>query len=275
MKKLLIGFVSAALLLGTVACNKGASKPSTDSSSQDSLATAMAIYLSGQVRSTMDMLKMQGNPVDSIHVLKGFKESINDSTRFSYFLGGIMGAQMRKDLEADGIDLKKFFNTFQAALLNDTLSISMSNEESHSFLQKFQEKKQEAAMMEQYGKNKEAGASYMDAFKKDEGVQTTASGLAYKVITPGTGKTPSNESTVKVKYVGTTVDGKEFDKNEEGIEFGVTGVIAGWTEMLQLMKEGEKVRVVIPYDLAYGSRGNYSIEPFSTLIFDMELIQVK
>jgi FKBP-type peptidyl-prolyl cis-trans isomerase len=126
---------------------------------------------------------------------------------------------------------------------------------------------------------KEKGAAYLAENAKKEGVKTTASGLQYKVIKEGTGKKPTATSTVKVHYRGTLINGKEFDssyKRNEPIEFPLNGVIPGWTEGLQLMKEGGKTLFVIPSNLAYGPSGAGSdIGPDETLIFEVELLQVK
>jgi FKBP-type peptidyl-prolyl cis-trans isomerase FklB len=115
--------------------------------------------------------------------------------------------------------------------------------------------------------------------KKNEGVVETKSGLQYKVITAGTGKTPTKESTVEVHYEGKLTDGTVFDSSiarGETIEFPVTGVIAGWTEALLKMKVGDKWMLYIPGDLAYGKRGSPpTIGPDETLIFEVELLDVK
>jgi len=107
---------------------------------------------------------------------------------------------------------------------------------------------------------------------------TTASGLKYEVLTPGTGKTPTISDTVTVNYRGTLMNGTEFDssyKRGKPATFPVSGVIKGWTEALQLMKEGAKYKLVIPPDLAYGSRGAGGvIGPNETLAFEVELLKV-
>ena len=125
----------------------------------------------------------------------------------------------------------------------------------------------------------EKGQAYLLENAKKEGVHTTASGLQYKVLTEGTGKSPKATDTVLVHYRGTTIDGKEFDssyKRNEPIEFPLNGVIAGWTEGVQLMKEGAKYQFVIPSNLAYGRRGAPgAIGPDETLIFDVELLKVR
>ncbi len=127
--------------------------------------------------------------------------------------------------------------------------------------------------------NKAAGEAFLAENAKKPGVITTASGLQYQVITEGTGASPSATDNVTVHYQGTTIDGKEFDssyKRGAPATFPLNRVIAGWTEGLQLMKEGGKSRLFIPSNLAYGERGaGRDIGPNSTLIFDVELIKAK
>lgn len=125
---------------------------------------------------------------------------------------------------------------------------------------------------------KEEGQKILDENKKKTGVTTTTSGLQYEVLKSGTGKTPGSEDNVTVHYTGKLSDGTVFDSSVERGEpatFGVSDVIAGWTEVLQLMKEGDKWLVYIPYDLGYGDRGaGQTIPPYATLIFEVELIKV-
>ena len=127
--------------------------------------------------------------------------------------------------------------------------------------------------------NKAAGAAFLAENAKKEGVKTTASGLQYIIVTEGTGTAPTAASNVTVHYEGTTINGKVFDssyKRGEPTTFPLNRVIAGWTEGLQLMKEGGKARFFIPSELAYGERyAGPSIGPNSTLIFDVELIKVQ
>lgn len=125
---------------------------------------------------------------------------------------------------------------------------------------------------------KEQGRKFLENNKKNEGVITTASGLQYKVLTAGIGKTPTIASNVTVHYTGKLIDGTVFDSSvQRGQPYntGLNQVIRGWTEALQLMKEGDKWILYIPYELAYGERGSGSqIPPFATLIFEVELIKV-
>ena len=129
-------------------------------------------------------------------------------------------------------------------------------------------------------KAKGEGDAFLAANKTKEGVKTTASGLQYKVITEGTGATPTTADTVSCHYRGTLVNGTEFDASrkhgDQPVSFPVTGVIKGWTEALQLMKVGSKYQLFIPSDLAYGEPGRPPIiPPASALIFDIELIGIQ
>ena len=125
----------------------------------------------------------------------------------------------------------------------------------------------------------EKGQAFLAENAKKPGVQQTASGLQYLIEKPGEGKAPKPTSTVKVNYRGTLLDGTEFDssyKRNEPIEFPLNAVIRGWTEGLQLIKPGGKIRLFIPSNLAYGPRGAGGIiGPDETLIFDVELLEVK
>jgi FKBP-type peptidyl-prolyl cis-trans isomerase FklB len=133
-------------------------------------------------------------------------------------------------------------------------------------------------MKEQGAENVKAGEAFLAENAGKEGVKTTDSGLQYKVITAGAGKSPQKSDKVTVHYRGTLVDGTEFDSSysrNEPATFGVGQVIPGWTEALQLMKEGDKWEVYIPSKLGYGERGaGAKIPPNSTLIFEVELISV-
>ena len=127
--------------------------------------------------------------------------------------------------------------------------------------------------------NQAAGAAFLAENAKKENVKTTSSGLQYEVLTEGTGASPSATDSVTVHYRGTTLEDKEFDSSYsrgEPATFPLNRVIAGWTEGVQLMKEGAKYRFFIPSELAYGARGaGRDIGPNATLIFDVELIKIQ
>jgi FKBP-type peptidyl-prolyl cis-trans isomerase len=141
-------------------------------------------------------------------------------------------------------------------------------------LQKDMQQKQEAAAQ----KNAKDGGKFLADNKAKAGVKVTASGLQYKVEKEGKGAQPKADDTVTVNYRGTLIDGTEFDssyKRGQPATFPVNGVIKGWTEALQLMKAGSKYQLFIPADLAYGPAGRPTIPPNSTLIFEVELLDVK
>jgi FKBP-type peptidyl-prolyl cis-trans isomerase FklB len=127
-------------------------------------------------------------------------------------------------------------------------------------------------------KNKKEGEAFLAENKKKSGIKALPSGLQYKVITEGKGKSPKATETVTVHYRGTLIDGTEFDssyKRGQPATFPVGGVIKGWTEALQLMKEGAKWQLVIPSDLAYGESGRQGIPPNAVLVFEVELVSIQ
>jgi FKBP-type peptidyl-prolyl cis-trans isomerase FklB len=169
--------------------------------------------------------------------------------------------------------------------IKDSLSEGRSlitEEEYRDIINAFKEdmqQKQIAQMKELGENNRMEGEKFLSENSKKEGVVTTPSGLQYKVIRKGTGKTPKPTDTVTVNYRGTLIDGTEFDssyRRGKPASFKVTGVIKGWTEALQLMKEGAKWELYAPSTLAYGERGaGRDIGPNSALIFEVELISIK
>ena len=153
----------------------------------------------------------------------------------------------------------------------------MTMEQAQAYTQTAMEAVKAKAMEKTHGPNKEAGEKFLAENKTKEGVKTTPSGLQYKVITQGTGAIPADTCEVKVNYKGTLIDGTEFDssyKRNEPATFRANQVIKGWTEALTMMPVGSKWELYIPQDLAYGSRDQGQIKPFSTLIFEVELLDI-
>ena len=169
--------------------------------------------------------------------------------------------------------------------LKDTLSgkeLQLTEEEMVQEIQNFQQEmqaKMAAEMEEKAAENKASGEAFMTENAKQEGVVVTESGLQYKIIEPGQGDSPGPADVATVHYRGTLIDGTQFDSSYDRgqpASFPVGGVIAGWSEALQLMKPGAKWQLVIPAELAYGERGaGQDIGPNSTLLFDVELISVE
>jgi len=193
-----------------------------------------------------------------------------------------LGYQFGHNVKAQGVDIDLDIYT---SGIKDALGgkePQMSQEEIRSTIRGLQQRLQAARqkeLKEQAEKNVEEGKKFLAENQKKEGIKTLPSGLQYKVMTEGSGKTPQATDTVTVNYRGTLIDGTEFDssyKRGQPASFKVNGVIKGWTEALQLMKEGSKWQLFIPHDLAYGERGaGRTIPPGSTLIFEVELISVK
>ncbi|WP_242928303.1 FKBP-type peptidyl-prolyl cis-trans isomerase [Pontibacter vulgaris] len=189
----------------------------------------------------------------------------------------IIGRDMATNLKKQGIDIEAepFMQGLKEVLAGQPSSLSANDvQEAMMALQQEMGQKQGAKAAD----NKKAGEAFLAENKGKEGVKTLPSGLQYQVLQEGSGKSPSSSDQVTTHYHGTLIDGTVFDSSYERNQpatFPVNGVIAGWTEALQLMKEGAKWRLFIPSNLAYGSQGAGDvIGPNSTLIFDVELISV-
>lgn len=196
----------------------------------------------------------------------------------SYALGMGIGRQL-KDMGAEKLNLDDFAQAIKDCVAGKP---QITDAEAQQLAQQFfaEQEKEQRAKAAEIGKIKKAeGEKYLAENAKNEGVITTASGLQYKVLKEGTGKSPKATDNVKCHYEGFLTDGTLFDSSiqrGEPATFPLGGVIKGWTEGLQLMKEGGKTRFFIPYNLAYGEAGAAgSIPPYATLIFDVELIEVK
>lgn len=179
------------------------------------------------------------------------------------------------DDSTKSIDKDNLVAGFIAGVLNKDQKMTM--EEAQEYVQAVMEAANEKKMEAQYGPNREAGEKFLAENKTKEGVQVTPSGLQYKVIKQGKGAVPTTADKVSVHYRGTLIDGTEFDssyKRNKPTEFGVTQVIKGWTEALTMMPVGSKWELYIPQELAYGSRNQGQIKPFSTLIFEVELLDI-
>lgn len=199
--------------------------------------------------------------------------------KLSYSLGLGIGQQLLQMGLKDKLDITDF-----AASINDVLQgnpLKVSHQEGQQIVNAFfadMEAKQKAAAAEAGKAAKQLGEQFLAENAKRSGITTTKSGLQYEVITEGTGRQPKATDTVRCHYEGRLIDGTVFDssyKRNAPADFGLQQVIAGWTEGVQLMKEGSKFRFYIPYMLAYGEGGaGAMIPPFSALIFDVELIKV-
>jgi FKBP-type peptidyl-prolyl cis-trans isomerase FklB len=199
------------------------------------------------------------------------KVTLSSTDSLSYAMG-VQTAEYYKTQGADKINTAMVKKAYDDVYTNKTLLIS-AEQCNTTIQQKLQE-----FMSQKANAEKEAGAKFLEANKKKPGVITLPSGLQYEIITKGTGPIPKATDTVKANYIGSLINGTEFDnsyKRGEPITIPVTGVIRGWIEALQLMPVGSKWKLYIPSDLGYGERGaGGAIPGGAALVFEIELLDI-
>ena len=212
--------------------------------------------------------------------IKGLNEGANKTSKkdIAYMAGLQIGQQISNQMMKGTKTISK--DNFMAGFIAGTLEKGgvMTMEAAQEYTRTAMETIKAKAMEEKYADNKAAGEKFLAENKAKEGVKTTESGLQYKVITEGKGEIPADTCKVKVNYKGTLIDGTEFDssyKRNEPATFRANQVIKGWTEALTMMPVGSKWELYIPQELAYGSRESGQIKPFSTLIFEVELVGIE
>ena len=194
----------------------------------------------------------------------------------SYAIGILVGSNNTKQLESapggGDINREAMSAAFRASSVGE--ETAMTAEEANELVRKFFE----GAGEREAQKNLEEGNAFLEKNKAREGVTTTESGLQYEILTEGTGPKPTATDQVRVHYHGTLIDGKVFDSSVdrgEPVVFGVSQVIPGWTEALELMPVGSKWKIYLPSSIGYGERGaGGDIGPNSALIFEVELLEI-
>ena len=287
MKKISI-FMAIAAAASLASCTAQAPKANlkTDIDSLSySIGMAQTQGLKGYLTGRLD--------VDTAYMaefIKGLNEGANKTSKkdIAYMAGLQIGQQISNQM-MKGINQELFAgdstktiskDNFMAGFIAGTLEKGgvMSMEAAQEYTRTAMETIKAKAMEEKYADNKAAGEKFLAENKAKEGVKTTESGLQYKVITEGKGEIPADTCKVKVNYKGTLIDGTEFDssyKRNEPATFRANQVIKGWTEALTMMPVGSKWELYIPQELAYGSRESGQIKPFSTLIFEVELVGIE
>ncbi len=286
MKKMIF---SAAIVAAACLTSCGGQAPKANLKTEvDSLSYMMGISNT----QGLDMYLTQQLGVDTTYMadfIKGVKEGVNKTSKkdIAYLAGLQIGQQVSGNM-FDRINQSIFAGDSTQSLSKENLlagfigklekKATISAEEAATYVQQHAEAIKAKALETKYAANKEAGEKFLAENKTKEGVHTTESGLQYKIIKQGKGTIPTKDSKVKVHYKGTLIDGKQFDSSydrKEPTTFGVTQVIKGWTEALQLMPVGSKWELYIPQELAYGARETGAdIKPFSALIFEVELIDI-
>ena len=287
MKKVSI-FMAIAAAASLASCTAQAPKANlkTDIDSLSySIGMAQTQGLKGYLTGRLD--------VDTAYMaefIKGLNEGANKTSKkdIAYMAGLQIGQQISNQM-MKGINQELFAgdstktiskDNFMAGFIAGTLEKGgvMTMEAAQEYTRTAMETIKAKAMEEKYADNKAAGEKFLAENKAKEGVKTTESGLQYKVITEGKGEIPADTCKVKVNYKGTLIDGTEFDssyKRNEPATFRANQVIKGWTEALTMMPVGSKWVLYIPQELAYGSRESGQIKPFSTLIFEVELVGIE
>lgn len=289
MKKiLLMAAVVAMTAMTLVSCDNAGKGNLKDD--VDTLAYYLGVSQSEGLKQYMTMQL----GVDSAYMdefIKGMKEgSVNegDPKKEAYMKGLEVGKQIKQMSEGlsqevyagdstKSVDVKTILAGFIAGLKGTE---TMTSEEAFN---KFNEKLQpirEAKIMQDYGANKAAGEKYLKENAKKEGVKVTESGLQYKVLVAGTGALPTDSSKIQVNYEGKLIDGTVFDssykRNEPfTIDMAYPRVIKGWVEALKMMPAGSKWEVVVPQELAYGAQNMGQIQPFSALVFTIEVLKIE
>lgn len=229
--------------------------------------------------------------VDTLYMgdfVKGLKEGIkvgDDKKKGALFTGIQIGQQVAnqiipgvaRDVFGENGELNK--NNFMAGFVAGVTEKGqlMHPMEAQEVAMRLIEELKNERFEQEFGTNKAEGVAFLDSIAKTEGVVKTESGLCYKVVTEGKGEVPASTDRVKVHYRGTLIDGTEFDSSysrNEPTTFGANQVISGWTEALTMMPVGSKWILYIPQELAYGNRDMGQIKPFSTLIFEVELLEI-
>ena len=287
MKKIVL-FAAVAAAMGLASCT-GQTPKANLKSETDSLAYMIGVSNTQGLKDFAEQ-RMGIDSTTWADFVKGIEDGIHKASKEgkAYIAGVQIGQQVSSDMY-DGANKSIFGNEatetlskdnflagFIAAIKNGAI---VTPEDAQAYVKEHTEAIKAKALEAQYGENKAAGEKFLAENKTKEGVVTTESGLQYKVIKAGKGEIPTKESTVKVHYKGTLIDGTEFDssyKREEPTSFRADRVIAGWTEALTMMPVGSKWELYIPQELAYGVRGaGEQIKPFSTLIFEVELLEIE
>ncbi|WP_301710749.1 FKBP-type peptidyl-prolyl cis-trans isomerase [uncultured Duncaniella sp.] len=297
MKKIIIACGAAAMLFAGAGCSKSAGTVQADS-----LNDSIAIFF-GRAQGSAFADRIQSLPESEKEkftkdgFLRGFKQMLMaDTTDIGYMYGASVGLGMAQQLQAmhrDGLEVsaEELYRSFAAAFKADTTNMIQMQQDNSTLQQLMMRAQavaqarraeaqaaQETARASEATDNAKSGEAFVDSIKAaDNTVKTTASGLSYKVVKEGTGATIGDNDVAKVHYTGRLINGEVFDSSVdrgEPVDFAVGQVVPGFGEGLKLMNKGAKYTFYIPANLAYGNNSVGTIPPGSTLVFDVEVLDI-
>jgi FKBP-type peptidyl-prolyl cis-trans isomerase FklB len=286
MKKLNILIAVAIVAAFTFSsCDSNKAKLPTLKTQIDSLNYAFGLANGGGIKDYYIKGDSADQKIKSLlaGMKEGMKGEVDETNAELVDLGTKIGTAL-KEQDKSGLmgdsTLKVDIKIIKQGLINGLKGskVQMTPAEAQTYLQTTMQTLQAKKMEAQFGPNKAAGEKFLAENAKKPGVFTTASGLQYEIITKGTGAIPSDTSKVKVNYHGTLIDGTVFDSSVERKQpavFPVNQVIKGWTEALKLMPVGSKFKLYVPQQLAYAGNAQGKIQPFSMLIFEVELLSIE
>lgn len=294
MKKIIMAFSAACVVLGFASCSKD-NAAKGDATFVDSLSEVSGkLNGAGFASNIVTLPEADQKKFDKNSFLKGLKAAyLTDTADLGYIIGMQVGMnilQQQRQMDMQGVKTNRnlFYSTFAKAFEADSLPAAERKQleevfhrlqgQANEIMSAKQQEIRDAQMKaieEENKTNTEAGKAYVDKQKaQDKSIQTTPSGLSYKVVKEGQGAKVTDNDVVKVKYTGRLIDGTVFDEND-GAEFSPKHVVPGFGEALKMMSKGEKMIVYIPGDLGYGAQGaGDKIKPGSTLVFEVEVLDI-
>lgn len=286
MKKALIALGAAALMVGATACNGASSKG--DNTLSDSLNISFGRFYGQNIKNQEEQIKAQfGDKFDEAAMLRGLEAAAKlDTADISYMIGYSMGMQVvMQAYQWNQAGIKTSPTTIISTAIKSMNDTTINPQQAYMDFQMMsgkveaavQARRQEAAKAEAEA-NIAKGNDYVASLKKDDSsIQTTESGLSYKIAEQGDNTRANNDASVKVIYTGRHINGEEFDSsNGQPVEFRVAGVVPGFAEGIQLLGKGGKATLYIPGNLAYGENGQprAGIAPNEMLVFDVEVVDI-
>lgn len=287
MKKIFLALGVATILVGAASCNKAASSNENQGLS-DSLSTAFGQFFGQNVKMQAEQIKAQfGDKYDEAALVRGIQAAMKlDTADVSYMIGYSMGLNAMfqinqwaaQDVKVNPAAISKTVVESMNDTTIDPQAAYMNFQMINNRLQAKMQERAQAAAAAKGKENGEAAEKYIAEQKSaDSAIQTSESGLSYKIENPGTDPKPDENATVSVIYTGRHINGEEFDSSKgEPVSFRVGGVVPGFAEGLQLLGKGGKATLYIPGNLAYGENGQpqAGIQPNEMLVFDVEIVDI-